>query len=141
MPIERHQYRERNATTLIDGETPNARQHHAIKKFRLVVSDLLPSGSHQKHSEDELQDLIQVGGPSLRGARVVFIAHGEKYNKVDDSDGKLHTFTHGIDDELENRSLSKNLPALGGNWLEGGSGFSPRRVKHDWQEAPYRDRQ
>lgn len=122
MRVERHQHRERITTTLIDGETPNARRHHALKKGRLIVSDLLPSGSQQRASEDELNAQRAVRGSRLGGAKVVFVAHEEEYKKADE-DGVIRTYKHGVDDGLENRVLQEDLPSLGGNWLEGGSKF------------------
>lgn len=133
-----HNYRERMTTSLMDGETPNSRRHHAIRKGKLIISGLLPSGNQQHQSVAELEDLIEMGGPSMRGAEVVFIAQDEKYRKVD-SDGKVQNYDHGNDDGLDNRVKQTELPPLGDSWLEVGDGFRPRRVRHDWQTNPYTD--
>lgn len=138
MPRERHQYRAREVNQLIDGETHQARQHHALVNDGVVVSKLLPSGSKQYQSEATLEQQKKAGGKKLKDAKVVFIAHEEDY-QIKNRRGKITRHNHGITDGLENRVREQSLPSLQGNWLEGGGGYDSRRRKHDWQVAPYRD--
>ena len=136
MRIERHQYRERSTTTLVDGETSRARAHHAIVKDGVVVSDLLPSGSLEHKSQDELEAQIR-SKPSLVGGNVVFIAHEQTYTKRNRR-GNLKTYIHGVNDGLSNVVKNGGVNPPEGHWLEAGDAYKPGRRRHDWQEAPYR---
>lgn len=121
----------------IEGFSPRQRAHHAIIRDGVVVSELLPDGPEAHLSRATLDERLR-NDPSLAGAERVFIPHEQEY--IVKSGKKLRTYRHGMDDGLSNQA--KNLPPLPGVMLEVGLGFSPdrSRIRHDWQEAPYRNR-